>query len=125
MVSSVKSNNELTVSMKLAKKTAAHKLLPTQWIKSLESLLYLFLDRQFDLRWKLIKSIFLNVIQTIWTGQSIKLCTGNQEEVNPNVIHIHGDKDTVFPLKILLPTNIFIEFLGNPCHDSNASCMVQ
>ena len=43
VVSSVKSNAELTISMKLAKTTGAHKLLPTQWIKNLESLaLYVF-----------------------------------------------------------------------------------
>ena len=38
VVSSVKTKMELSRSMKLAKKTGAHKLLPTQWIKSLESL---------------------------------------------------------------------------------------
>ena len=38
IVSSIKSKEEFSLSMKLAKKTGAHKLLPTQWIQNLESL---------------------------------------------------------------------------------------
>ena len=38
IVSSIKNSNELPLSMKMAKKTNAHKLLPTQWINSLDAL---------------------------------------------------------------------------------------
>ena len=37
IVSSIKSNKELPTHMKLAKITNAHKLLPTQWIKNIET----------------------------------------------------------------------------------------
>ena len=40
IVSSIKSNKELPTHIKLAKITNAHKLLPTQWIKNIESLAF-------------------------------------------------------------------------------------
>ena len=38
IVSSIKNNSELPIPMKMAQKTNAHKLLPMQWIKSLDAL---------------------------------------------------------------------------------------
>ena len=98
IVSSVKSNAELTVSMKLAKTTGAHKLLPTQWIKNLESLALFVLDPLFDLRLKLIRSIFQR--DPAYLDWSInEIVHWSQTEPPQEVIHIHGDKDVVFPIK--------------------------
>ncbi len=42
IISSVKSKSELPISMKMAKHTGVHKLLPLQWIKNVENLINLF-----------------------------------------------------------------------------------
>lgn len=99
IVSSVKSNAELTVSMKLAKTTGAHKLLPTQWIKSLESLaLFVFGP---SIRSKLeAYQKYLSERDPAYLDWSInEIVHWSQTEPDPEVIHIHGDKDVVFPIK--------------------------
>ena len=99
VVSSVKSNAELTISMKLAKTTGAHKLLPTQWIKSLESLaLYVFGP---SIRPKVeAYQKYLSERDPAYLDWSIdQIVHWSQSHPDPEVIHIHGDKDVVFPIK--------------------------
>ena len=101
IVSSVKSNAEFTLSLKLAKTTGAHKLLPTQWIESLESLaLYVFGP---SIQSKVTAyQTYLSERDPAYLDWSIdQIVHWDQTEINPEVIHIHGDKDVVFPIKNL------------------------
>lgn len=112
VVSSVKSNNELTVSMKLAKKTAAHKLLPTQWIKSLESLALFVFGPSIRPKVEAYQK-YLSERDPDYLDWSIdQIVHWDQEEVNPNVVHIHGDRDTVFPFKNITAHSHFYRIPG-------------
>ena len=104
IVSSVKNNPELPLPMKMAKKTNAHKLLPTQWINSLDTLaLFAFgkgIQRRLDLYRKYLSE--RNPEYLSWAIDA--LVNWEQEETTEGVLHIHGMKDTVFPMKnIKLP----------------------
>lgn len=76
IVSSVKSNTEFTLSMKLAKKTGAHKLLPTSGLKVWRAWPCTCLAPQFSQKLPPIKLICLSVIQPISIGRLIKLYIG-------------------------------------------------
>jgi hypothetical protein len=41
--------------------------------------------------------LFSNSLYLSWAIE--KMVCWEQEEIIPNIIHIHGDKDTVFPIK--------------------------
>ena len=99
VVSSVKSNAEFTVSMKLAKTTGAHKLLPTQWIKSLESLALFVFGPSIRPKVEAYQK-YLSERDPAYLDWSIdQIVHWSQREAQPEVIHIHGDKDVVFPIK--------------------------
>ena len=102
VVSSVKSNRELPFSMIISKKTNAHKLLPTQWIKNLESLaLFVFgssVERKVELYQKYLSERDPDYLK--WAIHS--LVNWDQEEFDPEVIHIQGEKDTMFPFKNII-----------------------
>ena len=101
IVSSVKTKMELPRSMKLAKKTGAHKLLPTQWIKSLESLaLYVFGP---SIRPKVeAYQKYLSERDPAYLDWSIDtIVHWGQTQFDSSIIHIHGDKDHVFPIENL------------------------
>ena len=99
IVSSIKSPNELALPMKLAQKTNAHKLLPTQWVKNLETLaLFVFGDRikkRVALYQKYLSERDPNYLN--WAIDALVHWQG----VTPTteLIHIHGKQDTVFPIK--------------------------
>lgn len=99
VVSSVKSNAELTISMKLAKTTGAHKLLPTQWIKNLESLALYVFGPSIRPKMKAYQK-YLSERDPAYLDWSIdQIVHWSQTDPDPEVIHIHGDKDVVFPIK--------------------------
>ena len=110
IVSSVKSKDELPLSMKMAKKTNAHKLLPMQWINNLDNLsLFVFGDgikKRLALYQKYLSE--RNPDYLSWAIDS--LVNWDKTEVLKNIIHIHGEKDTVFPIKNL--SHPFIEIKG-------------
>lgn len=105
IVSSVKSKKELSLSMKVSQKTNAHKMLPTQWIKNLESLaLFVFgssVERKIGLYQKYLSERDPNYLN--WAIHA--LVNWKQKNFDPELIHIHGDKDTVFPFKNIIKTH--------------------
>lgn len=109
IVSSVKSNLEFPSSMRVAKKTGAHKLLPTQWIKNLESLaLQVFGDAikaRVDSYQKYLSERDPDYLD--WSIDTMVHWT--QTDFDPNTVHIHGDADTVFPFKYLDTSNRFYQ----------------
>ena len=110
IVSSIKSKDELPLSMKMAKKTNAHKLLPMQWINNLDNLsLFVFGDgikKRLALYQKYLSE--RNPDYLSWAIDS--LVNWDKTEVLKNIIHIHGEKDTVFPIKNL--SHPFIKIKG-------------
>jgi pimeloyl-ACP methyl ester carboxylesterase len=99
LVSSVKAKSELPKKMKLAKVTKAYKLLPTKFVGNFESFAKYAFGETIKKRVKLYKK-YLSVNDKRYLDWAIhNMVCWEQEDVLPNIIHIHGDKDPVFPIK--------------------------
>lgn len=111
IVSSVKSNKELPVHMKLAQLTNAHKLLPTQWINNIETLAIFVLGNGLKKRFELYDR-YLSERDPYYLKWSIDVIVKwKRIEPKKNVIHIHGKSDTVFPIKNIISP--YIEISGD------------
>jgi len=98
IVSSVKCSNEFPKRMKIAKKTKAYKLIPTQLLSNVETLAKYAFGETVTKRVELYKK-YLSVNDKGYLDWAIKqLLCWKQELPMPNVIHIHGEKDGVFPI---------------------------
>ena len=98
IVSSVKCSHELPKRMKIAKKTKAYKLIPTQLLSNIEALAKYAFGETVTKRVELYKK-YLSVNDKGYLDWAIKqMVCWKQETPLPNVIHIHGEKDGVFPI---------------------------
>lgn len=101
VVSSVKTKYELPKKMLLARYTNLHKLLPVGLVNSLEYW------KQFSFIDSITKRIelyekYIGMRSISYLDWSIdKIVNWEQTEPLPNTIHIHGDKDAVFPMKYI------------------------
>ena len=110
IVSSIKTNEELPLPMKMARTTNAHKLLPTQWINNLDALALFAFGKGIKKRLELYQK-YLSERNPDYLNWSINaLVNWDQVEVPNSVVHIHGEKDTVFPIKYL--SNPYIRIKG-------------
>lgn len=101
VVSSVKSNMEFPLAMRLAKKTGAHKLLPTEWIQSLESLALFVFGKSIKEKVASYQK-YLSERDPNYLNWAIdQLVRWEQTAFDPLVVHIHGEADNVFPLKFI------------------------
>lgn len=99
IVSSVKTKYELPIRMLLAKATKAYKLIPTQLAGNIGVFAKYAFGGNVTKRLELYKK-YLSVNNPKYLYWAIKnmVCWG-QETYLPEIIHIHGDKDAVFPIK--------------------------
>tara|TARA_B100001113_G_scaffold218718_1_gene179414 strand:- start:46 stop:699 length:654 start_codon:yes stop_codon:yes gene_type:complete len=101
IISSIKTNEELPISMKMAKKTKIHKILPFKWINNIDKLaLFAFGDgikKKVKLYQKYLSYKDPNYLK--WAMDCI--VNWDQKEIIKEIIHIHGKKDNVFPVKNL------------------------
>lgn len=99
IVSSVKSNKELPRRMKLVKTTKAYKLLPTSLLANIELLVKYAFGNVIKQRLKLYER-YLHMRNKDYLDWAIEqVICWERVEIDPNVIHIHGDEDEVFPSK--------------------------
>lgn len=100
IISSVKSNKELPRRMKVTKLTKAYKLIPVSLIHHIELLnKFSFGGGVIRKRLRLYEK-FLSVRDKDYLEWAIEqVVCWDRETVDPNVIHIHGDADEVFPVK--------------------------
>jgi hypothetical protein len=100
IISSVKSNLELPRRMKIAKTTKAYKLVPTGLLENIDNLAkFTFGSSIIKQRLKLYEK-FLSVRDKAYLDWAIEqIINWRRTEVDPEVIHIHGDNDEVFPIK--------------------------
>lgn len=101
IISSVKSNREFPRRLKLAKVTKGYKLLPTRLILNVEQLIRFSFGEKINSRLELYKK-FLSVRNENYLNWAIEqvVCWERVEE-DPNVIHIHGNQDDVFPIRYI------------------------
>lgn len=99
IVSSVKSSRELPFKMKFARTTRLYKLIPTQLAQKIEVLAKYAFGKNVTKRLDLYKK-YLSVNDSAYLRWAIRqmLCW-RQDKSTENVVHIHGEKDPVFPIK--------------------------
>ncbi|TDW47348.1 hypothetical protein EV144_105371 [Flavobacterium sp. 270] len=101
IISSVRSNVEFPRRMKIGKTTKAYKLIPMQLLLNVEKLAKFSFGERINKRIKLYEK-FLSVRDLYylqWAVESVILW--DRSEVDENIVHIHGDKDDVFPIKYI------------------------
>ena len=98
VVSSVKSSSELPKRMKIAKRTKAYKLIPTQLLSNVDALAKYAFGETVLKRVELYKK-YLSVNDKRYLDWAIKQVVCWEQDIPiPNIIHIHGEKDSVFPI---------------------------
>ena len=99
IISSVKSKNELPQKMRIAKITKAYKILPTKFVSNFEAFAKYAFGETVKKRVKLYEK-YLSVSDATYLDWAIKnMVCWEQDEIISGIIHIHGDKDPVFPIK--------------------------
>ena len=101
VVSSVKNKHELPKRMKIARRTKAYKLAPTTLIGNIDLLAKYAFGETVMKRIELYKK-YLSVNDKRYLDWAIEqVVCWEQEESLPEAIHIHGEKDAVFPHRCL------------------------
>ena len=101
IISSVKTQSELPRRMKLASFTKAYKLIPTSLVLSVEDLTKFSIGPKTKKRLSLYQQ-YLHVRDKHYLDWALeKMVTWNQKEKIEDVVHIHGEKDMVFPIKYI------------------------
>jgi hypothetical protein len=99
IISSVKTKHELPRRLHIAKATKAYKLFPTKAIVNIESFAkYAFGDIA-KKRIELYRKYLSMRDETYLPWAVYHVLHWQQETLLPNVVHIHGDADGVFPIK--------------------------
>lgn len=99
IISSVKTNNEVPLRMKIAKSTKAYKLVPTKLLQNIEILDSFSFGSAIKQRLKLYKK-YLSVRDKTYLEWAIEqMLLWSRTQPDKSVVHIHGDLDEVFPLK--------------------------
>ena len=100
IISSVKSNLELPLRMKIAKSTKAYKIIPTHLVSNIEALAkYTFGENVVSRRLKLYEK-YLQMRDKKYLDWAIEnVILWRRTKPDDNVIHIHGDADAVFPIR--------------------------
>ena len=101
IISSVKSDKELPRRMRFAKLTKIFKILPTSLAKHVDAFEKLAVGDFAVKRAKLYKK-YLSITDTRYLDWAIeKMVCWERPEPYPGVVHIHGDKDEIFPFRYI------------------------
>ncbi|MET6991990.1 alpha/beta fold hydrolase [Sediminicola arcticus] len=101
VISSVKLTSELPKRMIFAKYTKIHKLLPTGLVNNVELLAKYAFGETVTKRLQLYEQ-YLSIKDKYYIDWSIdQIVNWNQATCPPNVVHIHGEKDNVFPIQYI------------------------
>lgn len=98
IISSVKHEDEMPARMHFARKTGAHKLLPTGLVNNVEVLAKYALGVSVKNRLDLYK-MYLSVNDKRYIDWAIHTVVHWKHPKNIEVVHIHGEKDCVFPIE--------------------------
>jgi pimeloyl-ACP methyl ester carboxylesterase len=99
IISSVKTNLEVPLRLKIIKTTKAYKLVPTTLLQNIEILNKFSFGSAIQQRLKLYEK-YLSVRDKNYLEWAIEqMLLWNRAKPDKTVIHIHGDADEVFPIK--------------------------
>lgn len=109
IISSVKSSKEFPTTFKLAKLTYIYKIFPTTILQNIESYIPDSINNKYLKGRKGLYKKYLSVRDKLYLEWSIEqVVLWDRAEPDPDVIHIHGSKDEVFPIKYI-PNCIVVE----------------
>ncbi|MEW7291548.1 alpha/beta hydrolase [Aquimarina sp. 2304DJ70-9] len=98
IISSIKNRGELPKRIKIARKTKAYKLLPTSIVSRIENWEKLAFG-DFAKKRAAMYQRYLSINDKTYLDWAIeKMVCWDQEEPPAGLIHIHGEKDIVFPI---------------------------
>lgn len=98
IISSIKNNRELPKRLLLAKVTKAYKLFPKNNLSPLENIVSKLFGKKAQKRIEQYR-IFLSVRDPLYLKWAIYTSLHwKQENEIPNIIHIHGTQDHIFPI---------------------------
>lgn len=101
IISSVKSEKELPRRMKLARRTGFFRILPTSLARHVDYFENLALGDFLKKRVALYKK-YMSITDTRYLDWAIeKMVCWDQPEPMSGVVHIHGNKDEIFPIKYI------------------------
>lgn len=101
IVSSVKSKYELPKKMLLAKSTGAYKIVPSHLLSKIEVFEKYAFGKLMAKRIELYKK-YLSVNDSKYLSWAIKEMVCWEQDISiPDLVHIHGDGDSVFPIKYI------------------------
>lgn len=99
IISSIKNASELPKRMHFARYTKIHKLLPTSLVNNVELLAKYAFGETVTKRLALYEE-YLSLRDKIYIDWSIdQMVNWQQSEHLDNLVHIHGEKDPVFPIR--------------------------
>lgn len=99
IISSVKSKHELPLRFQIARKTFAYKLVPTKLVLSTDDLTKFAIGPKTKKRLQMYQE-YLSVRNEQYLDWAIEnMICWNRSTPDPNVIHIHGNQDVVFPIE--------------------------
>lgn len=102
IISSVKANTEFPRRFKVAKTTKAYKLVPTRLFENIESLVKFSFGSSVVKQRLVLYEKFLAVRDKHYLDWAIEqIINWERKEIDPEIIHIHGDADEVFPPKYI------------------------
>ena len=99
IISSIKNNKELPKRLKLVEKTKVYKLFPAKFIENIDTYINLFLR---DYQKKKLEAYkrYMSVRNSDYLHWAIvTILHWQQSESFENIVHIHGTRDEVFPIK--------------------------
>ncbi len=101
IISSIKQKSELPKRLLFAKYTSIHKLLPTGLVNNVELLAKYAFGEMITKRLELYEE-YLSIRDKYYLDWCIdNLVHWNQSSYDSRIVHIHGEKDAVFPIQYI------------------------
>ncbi|WP_445382475.1 alpha/beta hydrolase [Robiginitalea sp. IMCC43444] len=101
IISSIKTRKEMPRRLLVARYTKLHKLLPTSLLNNVEVLSRYAFGDPVNQRLKLYEK-YLAVRDTRYLDWAIdKIVNWERDEAIAGLVHIHGDKDAIFPIQYI------------------------
>ena len=99
IVSSVKTKYELPRRLKAARKTRAYQLIPTRIFSNVDALAKYAFGKTITKRIELYRK-YLSMNNKLYLNWAIReMVCWDQSQYDTQLIHIHGEKDAIFPIK--------------------------
>lgn len=101
IISSIKSNKELSKTLRFIKRTKSYKLFPTNYITIFEKFIHQISSKKIRKRLYHYK-MYLSVRNPLYLKWAIyNALHWTQDYTTPNIVHIHGTSDHIYPIKYI------------------------